>query len=336
MEITSASYTAHAKAILFGEHSIVYGGSAIVVPVPQLRVTATATFNGGTPAEFVMSQRRVGLEELARFYPGVYTALSHFPCPEGYSISLSTESNIPTSRGLGSSAAVAQAVTNALHNMFRNAECLCDSKLANPVSRSQIFTIVRACEDAVHGSASGLDQCGVCSSVTRFFHRASRQEFSVADERTFDSLVLAETLGLPLPSLGLSLVIADTGKDKNTKDAIVKVRQRLDRNDQVAVAAMTALSHLAEEARKIWLREEARRIGALMDEAQTHLASLGLSTPELDQLIDSMHSTGALGAKLSGGGCGGIAIGLYSDEQMAEKAIAQLKILGRDAWRVDL
>ena len=313
MEITSASYTAHAKAILFGEHSIVYGGSAIVVPVPQLRVTATATFNGGTPAEFVMSQRRVGLEELARFYPGVYTALSHFPCPEGYSISLSTESNIPTSRGLGSSAAVAQAVTNALHNMFRNAECLCDSKLANPVSRSQIFTIVRACEDAVHGSASGLDQCGVCSSVTR-----------------------AETLGLPLPSLGLSLVIADTGKDKNTKDAIVKVRRRLDRNDQAAVAAMTALSHLAEEARKIWLREEARRIGALMDEAQTHLASLGLSTPELDQLIDSMHSTGALGAKLSGGGCGGIAIGLYSDEQMAEKAIAQLKILGRDAWRVDL
>ena len=333
MEITSASYTAHAKAILFGEHSIIYGGSAIVVPVPQLRVTATATFNGGTPAEFVMSGRRVGLEELARFYPGIYTALSRFPCPEGTSISLTTESNIPNSRGLGSSAAVSQAVTNALHNMFRNAECLCDSQLTNPVQRSQIFSIVRACEDAVHGSASGLDQCGVCSSITRYFHKASRQEFSMADERAFDSLVLAETLGLPLPCLGLSLVIADTGRDKNTKEAIVKVRQRLDRNDREAVEAMSTLGQLADRATPLWTREHARELGALMDEAQIHLSSLGLSTPELDHLIESMRREGACGAKLSGGGCGGIAIGLFADEATAEAAIAHL---GAPAWRVDL
>ncbi len=41
---------AHAKAIVLGEHAVVYGAPALALPVPQLTVTATAGFCGHSTA----------------------------------------------------------------------------------------------------------------------------------------------------------------------------------------------------------------------------------------------------------------------------------------------
>lgn len=39
---------AHAKAILLGEHAVVYGAPALALPVPQLTVTASAGWSSGS------------------------------------------------------------------------------------------------------------------------------------------------------------------------------------------------------------------------------------------------------------------------------------------------
>ena len=36
---------AHAKAIVLGEHAVVYGAAAIALPVPQMTVTASAAWS---------------------------------------------------------------------------------------------------------------------------------------------------------------------------------------------------------------------------------------------------------------------------------------------------
>ena len=336
MEIASASCTAHAKAILLGEHSIVYGGSAIVAPIPSLKLTATATLSSGETPSFLMSGREVSREELRSGYPGIDLALSFFPCPEGFTISLSTESNIPESRGLGSSAASAHAVINALYKLFENADYISDSKIVNPIEKSEIYGMVKRCEDAVHIRASGVDQCGVMSSVTRLFHIPSEEELKKADERRHAELVLGETLGVPLSSLNAQLVIADTGKNKSTGKAVGAIRSRVNSKDQDTIQALKELGSLPDRALEAWNDRGLKEIGSLMNRAQEILSSLGLSTSDLDVLTTSMRASGALGSKLSGGGCGGIAIGLFDSIDGASEALSAIETLGYRGWRIDL
>jgi mevalonate kinase len=62
-------------------------------------------------------------------------------------------------------------------------------------------------------------------------------------------------------------------------------------------------------------------IGELMNENQELLESLGVSSPELERLIQAVRQAGALGAKLSGAGWGGNMIALAEPQVAA--AIAQ-------------
>jgi mevalonate kinase len=64
-----------------------------------------------------------------------------------------------------------------------------------------------------------------------------------------------------------------------------------------------------------------------MDENQRLLDEMGVSSPELENLIGAARAAGALGAKLSGGGRGGNMIALVEAEQ-AKRVAAQLEEAG--------
>ena len=61
-----------------------------------------------------------------------------------------------------------------------------------------------------------------------------------------------------------------------------------------------------------------------MDENQAVLIELGVSSPELERLIQAARAAGALGAKLSGGGRGGNMIALATQNTAAQVASALL------------
>jgi len=54
-------------------------------------------------------------------------------------------------------------------------------------------------------------------------------------------------------------------------------------------------------------------IGSLMYQNHEYLRQMGVSSPELDRLVEVARSAGAAGAKLSGGGKGGNMIALTND-----------------------
>jgi mevalonate kinase len=66
-----------------------------------------------------------------------------------------------------------------------------------------------------------------------------------------------------------------------------------------------------------------RRAGELLDENQRLLAAIGVSSPELETLIGAARRAGAWGAKLSGGGGGGIMLALVSPDH-AERVVQAL------------
>ena len=52
----------------------------------------------------------------------------------------------------------------------------------------------------------------------------------------------------------------------------------------------------------------------MMDDNQVLLSQMGVSSPELDNLVEAARLAGALGAKLSGAGRGGSMIALVTKE----------------------
>jgi mevalonate kinase len=66
------------------------------------------------------------------------------------------------------------------------------------------------------------------------------------------------------------------------------------------------------------------RLGSLMDENQALLRDLGVSSRQLDRLVEVAREAGALGAKLSGAGQGGSVIALI-EEGTREAVMAALE-----------
>jgi len=76
-------------------------------------------------------------------------------------------------------------------------------------------------------------------------------------------------------------------------------------------------------------------IGKLMNKNQELLLSLGLSHPKLDDCISEARRAGALGAKLSGSGWGGIMFALARKEDV-DKVVAAIKTTGADAFKAEV
>ncbi len=65
---------------------------------------------------------------------------------------------------------------------------------------------------------------------------------------------------------------------------------------------------------------ESFALGALMDGNQWLLQQMGVSSPEINSLVQAARRAGALGAKLSGAGRGGNVIALVAEDK--QEAVA--------------
>ncbi|HMQ32013.1 MAG TPA: mevalonate kinase, partial [Chloroflexaceae bacterium] len=75
-----------------------------------------------------------------------------------------------------------------------------------------------------------------------------------------------------------------------------------------------AVGDLATRARFALAAGEAAVLGHLLDANQALLERMGVSSPELGRLVTAAREAGALGAKLSGAGWGGVMLALVTDE----------------------
>jgi mevalonate kinase len=73
---------------------------------------------------------------------------------------------------------------------------------------------------------------------------------------------------------------------------------------------------MVKSARKAIEAGEINILGKLMNENHQLLRKMGISSPELDNLVETAIRSGALGAKLSGGGRGGNMVALADPKQV--------------------
>lgn len=318
-----------AKVILFGEHSVVYGYSAIALPLKNLRMRATVTgrdLAGEENAGCETSETSIPLNSDSRItlscldfngklsevpprFSSVRTAIHaalEFAGHVGDSLHVVTESNFPPERGLGSSAASAGAVIRAILDYYKIR-----------ASEDEIFALTQSAERVAHGRPSGLDATATSASWPVRF---SSGEFSRMEI-----------------NMRAWLILADSGCKGMTRVTVDALRARMDEQPDAVKNKLDELGAIANQAADDLALGRAADIGARMTRAHRILADLGVSTPQLDKLVRAALDHGALGAKLTGGGGGGCVIALADTEAAAEQVSAALRAAGAcGTWIVDL
>lgn len=295
--------SAPGKVILLGEHAVVYGRPAIAVPVT--RVQAEAVVTSGLPGEGLSIHaldlgQVISLTTAPRDNPLAAIArvtlheLGISPVPDWM---VSVRSTIPIAAGMGSGAAVSAAIARALA-----------AAAGYELPTHAVSELVYRVEHLYHGTPSGIDNTVVSYARPIYFVKGQSPRL----------------LRIARP---FWLVIGDTGMPSPTKAAVLDVRQAWEADPTRFEGLFNRIAALAEAARTAIEAGAVEALGPLMTENQALLRELGVSSPELERLIEAACAAGASGAKLVGAGRGGNMIALTEPDQ-ADAIAAALRAAG--------
>jgi len=124
-----------------------------------------------------------------------------------------------------------------------------------------------------------------------------------------------------------TLIIADTGISAPTKESVGDVRKLWEADQNKWEKVFDEVGETVKAARTAIESGKWEGLGPLMDANHALLQQMTVSSPELDRLVLAAKRSGALGAKLSGGGRGGNMLALVNPSD-AEKVASALRTAG--------
>ena len=287
--MTSAS--ASGKVILLGEHAVVYGRPALAVPVTQVRaqVEVTDSNRPGIWIEAPDIDLHTSLTDLPQDHPiaaVIRNTLDQIRPPALPPMEIHIRSSIPIAAGMGSGAALSVAAIRALAGY-----------LHSPLSDETVSILAYEIEILHHGTPSGIDNTVITYALPIYYMKGKPIE-------------------ILHPGDPFSLIIGDTGIPALTKIAVSDVRRVWESDRQKWDSVFDQIGDLASAARAAILAARWEELGSLMDQNHALLQELSVSSVELDGLVRAARDSGALGAKLSGGGRGGNMIALVPMEKI--------------------
>lgn len=239
------------------------------------------------------------------------------------------DSDVPVGAGLSSSAAIECAVAVALNDVWRL-----------DLDRRTLARVGQLAENKAVGAPTGI--------MDQSASLLGEEDSAVfLDCRTLD----ADVVDLGFAASGLSLVIMDTGVSHShatggyaerrascelgattlgvqslrdlTVDDLPRAREALDD------VTFRRVRHVVTENQRVLdtvrtLRQQGpSAIGDLMDASHTSMRDdFEISVPELDLAVETAQSSGAIGARMTGGGFGGAAIALVPVDDVSRVLVA--------------
>jgi hydroxymethylglutaryl-CoA reductase len=273
------------KAILLGEHAVVYGRHAIACPLPLTMRAVVEDYSHGV--ELLIP--RWGIEyqlskppEQRRSFERAAGAIMDQLGLSDRGMRIEVFPDVPRGMGLGGSAALAVAIIRALDQHF---------KLG--LSDEQVNELAFVSEKIAHGEPSGVDNTLSTFGQPLVFRKGSPP--------------LVELLNIPQP---LSLVVGMTRTEGLTAKTVSRVREARARKPKLYEKIFDDIDALVLQGVRAIQDNDVGTLGELMNVCQGLLNALQVSTPELERLIGIARRAGAAGAKLTGGGGGGAMIAL--------------------------
>ena len=317
---TSAS--AVAKLILCGEHAVVYGRPAIALPLVGIRASADidddCTGSGISVYARDLRQRwRVGNDPngpISQLITSVLRYLHDQAIP-ALDLHITISSTIPIASGMGSGAAVATAVVRALA-----------AHLGRQLSPAEISALVYANEQRLHGTPSGIDNTVIAYEQAIWFQRAGDGGWGIGDGEN----ALYPPSPIPHPpriepitvAVPFTLLIGETGIRSATRLPVGEVRRRWQAEPARYEALFDQVGAIVMQMREGLEQGNLSALGPLLSQNHTLLQQIGVSSRELDALVVAAQAAGALGAKLSGAGWGGVMLALVTPDRRTQVAAA--------------
>jgi mevalonate kinase len=316
-EKSFAETSAPAKIILFGEHFVVYNKPAILASVTK-RIKVAAHLNNsktiniksdlGIEASYKESDFNIikGANDsqtiLYPLYESARSVLSERHQILGLDILVNSE--FPYGLGLGSSAASCVATVAAVDSLFHkpDKQYVCDKAIKS--------------ERLIHNNSSGAD-CYISTFGGLIYY---------IKNTGFNKIYCRKDL---------SLLIGNTGIRHSTGALVSSVKKFKDENSSLFNNLSRRAENICRDAFTAITKGDERKLGELMRENHTLLQQLGVSHDKIDYLVNVCVENGALGAKLTGAGGGGIMIALVPQEEKL-KLISIIEKNGCECMAVEI
>ncbi|MEN4016930.1 MAG: mevalonate kinase [Methanobacterium sp.] len=308
MQVTAS---APGKAILFGEHAVVYGKPAIAMALnkrAQVKVTERPD------NKIQVNIKDLGIKGYINL--GENTVTSNSPkkgilnyvlnsvksVHQGSGLDICIDVNVPIGGGLGSSAAVTVALIAALFR-YNNMD----------FEKKEIARLAHKVELEVQNYASPLD-----TSISTYGGL-----IYLKDAKKIVSLDINHNI---------PLVIGFTDQRGDTGKLIEAVKIRKESYPEIINPVIDSIESLTIEAKEAILNNDKKRIGELMNINHGLLDALGVNTLELSNMVYTARDAGASGSKITGAGGGGSIISFCPGTEEVRAVLKKIE----NAFKADI
>ncbi|WP_332450275.1 mevalonate kinase [Methanoculleus sp.] len=252
-----ATWSAPGKVFLFGEHAVVYGKPGVAMAIkPRVYVTVRQSRNPTRPKSPYIDEcfRRMGVRG-----------------------SVYVHSQLQSSSGLGSSAAVTVATLCAINDEFNLGR-----------TREAIADIAFSIEKKVQKGRASPTDTYVCANG--------------------GMVLITGTSKRRLPPQGLQIVVGNTLVPHSTAKMVELVGDLQKKHPEIANPILDAIGNVTLAA--LHTINNPKELGQCMDMNNALLEALGVGHPASSKLVLAARASGAYGAKITGAGGGGCIIAL--------------------------
>lgn len=305
-----AETRAFGKLILFGEHFVVYKVPALVGAVAAY--TDCECERLSTPGLIVVDNRpavpNYKVTKAEEADAALRLVFDHFGLDlqkEGFKLTFGGD--LCCASGIGASAAQVVSLARAL-----------SQTLKRPMTENEINAAGYEGEKGYHGTPSGIDNTAATFGGILKFQRTDG-----------DPIFEKKKIATPM-----KLVYASTGITSSTTTVVGDVRAKKESDPAWFEELLQKYIALVEKAEKALDEADVVEVGKLMNENHTLCQQLTVSCPELDKLVDTARQAGAVGAKMSGTGRGGLMLALTPTPEVQDAVASALKEAGApQVWK---
>jgi mevalonate kinase len=300
----------YGKTILFGEHFVVYGLPSIASALGAVTTAEVKVVKG--KGWIVNDQRPAtpGYKE-QKYNDAMHSIANIFNFlkvdTENQRLEITFAGDLVAASGVGASAAQCTSLARALSETFNLN--LNDEKINEAAYEG---------EKAYHGTPSGIDNTASTYGGLIWFVKNMG-----GGKNTIDLIQSPRKM---------HIVLANTGITASTTEVVADVRRLKEANPEKIEKIFSKYKKLAEEAKKALLKGDISTIGKLMYQNQKMLQQIKVSGEINDELVEIALKNGAIGAKLTGTGRGGLVIGLAENQGIQEKIANAIEKKGYSTW----